>query len=129
MKKISKQLLEEFLVLKIRKADITKKNGVEESELYKLEPEDKVMCKVNNTINLAKSFIDGRVDSEWMHEWIDMIVFSDWYKLYEYSNQEITDMMIDIHLCLDDEGDEFLGFSMDDLREKIEKLESLIIKE
>lgn len=126
MKRINSKMLEEYINLNIRKADISREIGVQVDELYKLESDSIVTCKANNTITLVKRFIEGTVSSEWMHEWIDMIVFSDWYELYEYSNQEITDTMIDIHLYLDDEGEEALGFSIEDLIEKLEKLELLL---
>lgn len=124
MIKISKKLLEDFKNLKIRKKDIAKIYEKDESKLFELEVEGVVNFLPSDTLNIATKFINNQITPEWMHEWIDIIVFSDWYKTPDIDD-DIIEAMADVNLFLDDEGDECLEFSIEDLKEKIEKLKRI----
>lgn len=125
MIKINKKILSEYKDFKLRKYNLVNLYKIEEKDLYKLECEELITYTVEDILNLAYKFLNKEIDTNWMHEWIDIVIFSDWYKIKEYKNEQINELMIDLYLFLDDEGDEYLGFSDEDLIKKINKLENL----
>lgn len=54
-----------------------------------------------------------------------MIVYSDWFEMYGCHDEELEEAVVTVHVLLDDEGDEVLGFSESDLKEKLSELEAV----